>query len=349
MRVPPRLSRDVRFIRRSAGSLLQTFVCAEFTLMLVLLCSLLFNQPVAASSVTLADYRQAIQTSLTDLSNAQKSPSSVADDLRGLTSVTLADGSTMAPDLTLVIADLDATPVRLTDAERQLSALLGQIDQASAPGSNATSDSAANASLRQVLARSEFRPKTSGTSRSFFGWLFAKIGRALRPVSRPFGTFADVATAWIRRAGSIWSVIAIVVGLGALAALLVWVIRGLRHLFGPAVAHVPMATNGERPSAVNLRDEAESMAQRHSYRLAIRALYLAALLRLDELGALSFERALTNREVLKAAGTSGSAQLVDQLAPLVERFDRHWYGAVSCTEDDYQEFRRLSSWAWEVA
>ncbi|HEX3722665.1 MAG TPA: DUF4129 domain-containing protein [Nitrolancea sp.] len=340
----------MRSTRRSARSrLYPTFVRAEFILLLVVLCGLVFTQPVSAASVTLTDYRQAIQTSLADLSNAQQSPIAVADDLRGLTDVTLADGSIVSPDLTLVIADLDATPVRLTDAERQLSALLGQIDQALASGSSATADSAASASLRQVLARSEFRPKSSRESRSFFGWLFAKVGRVFRPVSRPIGRFIAAATRWVSRAGSLWSVVAIVVGLTALVALLIWAIRGLRHVFGPAVARFPMAINGERPSAVNLRAEAESMAQRRSYRLAIRALYLAALLRLDELGALSFERALTNREVLRAARTGGSAQLFDQLAPLVERFDRHWYGAVSCTEDDYQEFRQLSSWAWEVA
>jgi hypothetical protein len=134
----------------------------------------------------------------------------------------------------------------------------------------------------------------------------------------------------------------------ALTALSIWAIRGLRRGFAPGVARLPVVAPGERLTAIDLRREAEEMAGERSYRLAIRALYLAALVRLDERGVLSFERALTNREVLKNAGASGRSSLVDRLAPLVDRFVRHWYGAVVCTEDDYREFSRLAAWAWEV-
>jgi hypothetical protein len=143
--------------------------------------------------------------------------------------------------------------------------------------------------------------------------------------------------------------VAAVIGVVALTALGIWAVRGLRRGFAPGVARLPVVAPGERINAVDLRREAEELAAHRSYRLAIRALYLAALLRLDERGVLAFDRALTNREVLKSAGTTGSASLVERLAPLVERFDRHWYGAVVCTEDDFREFSRLTAWAWEAA
>jgi len=322
---------------------------AVFALCLVVVFSIWLGRPATAASVDLVAYRQAVQTSLSDLKNNQRSAEYVAANLRAITSVTLPDGSTLSPDLTLVLSDLSADPVRLNDAERQLSALLIQLDQAVGTNSNSAELNAAHGHLQQILARSEFQPKSSRHSQTFFGWLFQKIGRLLSPVLEPLGRLVVRAMAWFTRSNSVWSVIGTIVGLVALSALFFWFVRGVRHSFGPAVARFPVAENGERPSAINLRDEAETLARRRSYRLAIRALYLAALLRLDERGVLSFERTLTNREVLREAGASGSLQLVDQLAPLVERFDRHWYGAVSCTEDDFREFTRLASWAWEVA
>jgi hypothetical protein len=56
----------------------------------------------------------------------------------------------------------------------------------------------------------------------------------------------------------------------------------------------------------------------------MRLLYLAALLHLDEVGMLRFDRALTNREVL--ASVAADAPLRRQLAPVVAQFDRVWYG-----------------------
>ena len=307
------------------------------------------GRPATAASVDLAAYRQVVQTSLSDLRNNQRSAEDVAANLRALTTVTMPDGLTVSLDLTPIVADLVAKPAKTSDAETRLSALLTQLELAAGTSSNATRLDAANNSLRRILARSEFQPQSAHHSQTFFGWLSREIGRLLSPVLEPLGRLLVRAMAWFTRSNSVWSVIGTIVGLVALSALFFWLIRGLRRRFGPSVERFPVTASGARPSAVNLRDEAETLARRHSYRLAIRALYLAALLRLDERGVLSFERTLTNREVLREAGASGSRQLVNQLAPLVERFDRHWYGAVACTEDDYREFTRLASWAWEAA
>jgi hypothetical protein len=313
------------------------------------LLSLFWGGPANAAAVDLTAYRQVIQTSLNDLTNNQRSPEEIAASLRAVTTVTLPNGSTVSPDLATILADLVAEPAKTSDAEARLSALLTQLDLASRVSIDATRLDAANSSLSQILARSEFQPKASHHSQTFFGWLSQEIGQLLSPVFGPLGRLLVDAIDWLTPSSSVSRVIGTIVGLVALASLLVWLVRGLRRGFGPPVARFPLTASGEHPSAVNLRDEAETLARRHSYRLAIRTLYLAALLRLDERGILSFERTLTNREVLREAGASGSVQLVDRLAPLVERFDRHWYGAVSCTEDDYREFTRLASWAWEAA
>ena len=60
-----------------------------------------------------------------------------------------------------------------------------------------------------------------------------------------------------------------------------------------------------------------------------------------------FDRALTNREVLEQVSGGDDTAAVQQLAPLVERFDRFWYGAVPCSSEDYADFARLAASAWE--
>jgi len=315
-------------------------------LALGLVLLLIATHPVRAASLDLNGYREALQSALSDLQSGQRTPNEVATSLKTIDVVTLPDGSTMTPDLSAIVDDL-RPPDDLANAEARLSALLGQLDQPERP--SATNPNDATASLNQVLARSEFQPKSDKKPQSLVGWLLHQIGRLLNPLLQPIGRRLLSAARWFASLQELREVVAVVIGVVALTALGIWAVRGLRRGFSSGVARLPVVAPGERLNAVDLRKEADELAGKRSYRLAIRALYLAALLRLDERGVLSFERALTNREVLKNAGKSGSAPLVERLAPLVDRFDRHWYGAVVCTEDDYREFAHLTAWAWEAA
>jgi hypothetical protein len=307
---------------------------------------LIAAQPAGAAPLDLTGYRQALQTALSDLQSGRHSPDEVAARLKTIDVVTLPDGSMLTPDLSTVVDDLQP-PVDQADAEARLAALLEQIDRAAR--SNAKNPDDAMASLNQVLARSAFQPKSDTKPQTLVGWLAHQIGRVIEPIVQPVGRRLLGLARWVASLQEMREAVAVVIGIVALTALGLWAVRGLRRGFSPGVARLPVVGPGERLQAVDLRKEAEELAGKRSYRQAIRALYLAALLRLDERGQLSFDRALTNREVLRNAGTKGSGQLVERLAPLVERFDRHWYGAVVCTEDDYREFARLSAWAWEAA
>jgi hypothetical protein len=306
---------------------------------------LIVAQPASATSLDLDGYRQALQTALSDLQSGQRSPDDVATTLKTIDAVTLPDGSTVTPDLSAIVDDLQP-PVDQASAEARLAALIEQLDHAESASAMNPND--ATSSLNRVLARSEFQPRSDAKPQSLFGWLLHQAGRLLNPLLQPLGRLLLDAVRWLTPSQALRTVVAVVIGLVALTGLGIWAVRGLRRAFAPGVARLPVVAPGERLHAVDLRQEAEELAGKRSYRLAIRALYLAALLRLDERGVLSFERALTNREVLKNAGKHGSASLVERLAPLVERFDRNWYGAVVCTEDDYREFSRLSAWAWEA-
>jgi hypothetical protein len=56
----------------------------------------------------------------------------------------------------------------------------------------------------------------------------------------------------------------------------------------------------------------------------VRYLYLSALLWLDERDHLRYDRALTNREYLERVRNNPA--LRTRLAPVIETFDRVWYG-----------------------
>ncbi len=315
-------------------------VCLTLGFVLLLIAA----HPAGATSLNLDAYHQVVQTALNDLQSGHRSPGQVATTLKSINTVRLPDGSTVEPDLAAIVDDLQP-PVDQADAVARLTALLAQFDQSGRPG--ATNPDDATARLERVLARSEFKPAAGAKPQTFAGWLLHQIGCVLAPLLQPVGRLLLNVIDRLTPSQALRTIVAVVIGIIALAALGVWAVRGLRRGFAPGVARLPFVAPGERLNAVDLLQEAEELAGKRSYRLAIRALYLAALLRLDERGALSFDRALTNREVLTNAGKQGSTVLVERLAPLVERFDRHWYGAVRCTEDDYREFSRLSAWAWE--
>ncbi len=73
------------------------------------------------------------------------------------------------------------------------------------------------------------------------------------------------------------------------------------------------------------------------YRLAVRLLYLASLLKLDEIGALRYDRALTNREYVREAAGVRPALAVT-LRPVVETFDDVWYGYRTLTLAGFDAF-----------
>ncbi len=86
--------------------------------------------------------------------------------------------------------------------------------------------------------------------------------------------------------------------------------------------------------------EAVARAQQASaiqdYRLAVRMLYLACLLKLDESGALRYDRTQTNREYVRQV--AGQPALAGALQPVVEMFDDVWYGFRLITPQGYAAF-----------
>ncbi len=86
-------------------------------------------------------------------------------------------------------------------------------------------------------------------------------------------------------------------------------------------------------SVLAVRSEASQ-----DYRAAIRYLYLSSLLTLDERGLIRYDRTLTNREHLRQV--ADNQPLFDLLRPIVNVFDRVWYGFAPVDAALYQDFRQ---------
>jgi hypothetical protein len=131
------------------------------------------------------------------------------------------------------------------------------------------------------------------------------------------------------------------IGAGALLAVILIVMLGpmfYRYLVKLRRQHEPANLSAgpgiATPEEAILR--AHDASIRQDYRQALRLLYLAALLKLDEIGALRYDRALTNREYVRQITLQPA--LADALRPVVETFDDVWYGYRPLTPEGYATF-----------
>jgi hypothetical protein len=131
------------------------------------------------------------------------------------------------------------------------------------------------------------------------------------------------------------------IGAGTLITVILIVLLGplpyryivkLRRLREPAT----LADGEEIATSDEAIQRAQDASALQDYRQALRLLYLAALLKLDEIGALRYDHALTNREYVRQVILSPA--LADALRPVVETFDDVWYGYRPLTPEGYATF-----------
>jgi hypothetical protein len=90
-------------------------------------------------------------------------------------------------------------------------------------------------------------------------------------------------------------------------------------------------------TATDLLAEAEALARNGDLRAAIRKGYIALLVELGDRNVISLAQYKTNRDYLRAV--TNRPQIHSPLKKLTESFERHWYGFVQATPDDWQNFR----------
>lgn len=100
----------------------------------------------------------------------------------------------------------------------------------------------------------------------------------------------------------------------------------------------PPDENEDPKTSADAQSLANARESERDYRNAIRYLFLALLLSLDERGLIQYDPTLTNREHLRQIREN--AHLADLLRPVVTTFDDVWYGFVPIDETGYRDFAR---------
>jgi hypothetical protein len=288
--------------------------------------------------IAIDDYRLLLEDALATLREPSPDIAGVSATLRAVEPV-VVDGTTVTPDLTDIVADLEANPPRIADAIARIESLLSTLDAAR----NDVAFDEAGDRLRESLARDEFteepvedRPSLSERIWGWVGdglrWLFGPLQRLLDRLSGTSGGGQ----------ASIFDYVVALLGVVLVVGIVFLAIRAVRGAAGEKVVGAGSESRERTLSSAAARDDADRLAAEGNYRAALRARYLATLLRLEEAGRLRFDRSLTNREVLVYTVQHGDGVLRDQLAPLVERFDLVWYGQATCSADDYARFAELA-------
>lgn len=313
----------------------------------LLALAIVFVSALATSPAVAADldhYRASLEAIRANLSATDPDLPLALTELRGVEPITLSDGTTVVPDLSGVIAALDAEPADVVVAGAGLDAILAALDLAEL---GAASDAeTSRAALERVLSREEFQPEPEADhSPSLWQRVTSLIGDVASAVAewidRVFGGRGD--------GGSPVSSGLAILGVLVVVGIVAFAVRGVRGAMSPSVARLVDGAEEAQYTSAQARAEAERRFAAGEYRAALRLLYLATLIRWEEAGRLRFDRTLTNREVVARVTLHGDASLLEQLSPLVERFDRVWYGGASCTSDDYRAFAVLAERAWEAA
>jgi hypothetical protein len=120
---------------------------------------------------------------------------------------------------------------------------------------------------------------------------------------------------------------------------LFFILRAVRAtLVRDAQAAKVLPADGAPTTSAEALASAQQLAAAGDYRSAIRELFLAAMIVLDERGLLRYDRSLTNRETLQRLART-NPELATNLGPAVEVFDRTWYGFAPIDAASFDAYR----------
>lgn len=120
-----------------------------------------------------------------------------------------------------------------------------------------------------------------------------------------------------------------------------WVRR--RDRIKPVAPKAARVVLGERieadQTASDLLTEAELLAREGDLRGAIRKAYVALLCELGDRKIIRLAQHKTNRDYLRDARRDATPQLYEEMRPLTNNFERHWYGLEEADQSDWADFR----------
>lgn len=282
--------------------------------MVCLACPIFFASPTRAQNTApdLRTYEGWLREAFTAAQRRDRlGLEEIAPQLITTTSVQLPDDATAPVDNRWLDEALTASEPDFPLIADRLGAL---IDALALPDTSIPAN--AQQGLRDMLSRPPFaaEEESRGTLLGrLLDWLFDLLDRLFSP----FDNVGSVP------GNAIGQMIVIVGGLLVVGVLIYWGL-GLRRSLTPE-AQIAVADDPEANLTANSAfQQASNLARGGDHRTAVRYLYLSSLLWLDERGLLRYDRALTNHEYLERL--RDNAELRTQLVPIIETFDRVWYG-----------------------
>jgi hypothetical protein len=280
------------------------------TLVLLLLPTVALAQDAAPALDT---YQTWLRTAYAAATRADRiGLDAVAAQITATSTVQLPDGTRVAVDNRWLADALAQEPPRYDLITGRLGALL---DALGAPSGAPAADGQQH--LDAVFNRAPF---TTNKAPNVFqqaiervlSWLFDRLAPA-------FGAGGSAAFSALSAGG--WALL--IAGVLLVIGLLVYALRGVRGTVLRDQA-VRQAAEEMGLSSADARTRAQTLISGGDYRAGVRYLYLSSLLWLDEHKLLRYERSLTNREYLDQV--QNNPQIHERLAPVVNTFDRVWYG-----------------------
>lgn len=242
-----------------------------------------------------------------------------------VTALLLPGGTQVPLDPTFLVSLLRADPPDLERLDGLLAALLAARDSWPPPKHSALD----RAALERILSRPEFQWPQKQPSPLAQWW-----ERLLEWLERLLGGRRSGGT--VRGGLPLLRDLLTIVGAVALAAVLVYVVIRLRAGLVAEKEIGPEAEAIEDLTAATALKQAQRLAGERDYRAAVRYLYLSSLLLLEERGLLRYDRSRTNREYLSSVAES--SHLAAVLAPVVDIFERVWYGYQPLDRASYTQY-----------
>jgi hypothetical protein len=291
----------------------------------------------AADSIPLDEYWRRIDAAADLLAGGEADATTIAalaDDLAAIERVELPGGQILPVDNGDLVATLRRSDLSQDEVEAVLARLRAIQDTRDASaGQPAQATEQTFARLEEILARSEFTQARQEPAREE-----SLLQRVLLWLRRELFR-------WLSRLGNVpgMSYLLAALGVAVVLAVLAYAFSGAWRQWaseGRAGGDAAPGDEVDLSSGEALR-RADALAAGGDYRQAVRYLYLSTLLWLDEHRLLRYDPALTNREFLhQLERDAGHARLREALSPVVELFDRVWYGFAPLDDRGYGAFAR---------
>ncbi|MCB9451045.1 MAG: DUF4129 domain-containing protein [Anaerolineaceae bacterium] len=255
--------------------------------------------------------------SLLSIAATQTDPTDTISQIQslweGVTQVQLDDGTRIPVDMSWIRDSLaDIQPGTRETLHREVTALIAYHNNQLA-GLDASAETASLAALAEVLRDPRFH--------------YADL------TPTPIPDFSESEAPQTVTVSSFAEVVLAAAGVLVIIVVFIYFARNLQV----QPVSIETAETNDPTTADDAQDLATGHAQSQDYRSAIRYLYLASLLILDERGIIHYDASLTNREHLRYL--KDKHQLYQLAQQVINAFEEVWYGYKPVDEAYYQHFR----------